>query len=477
VPTGLRLAALATALAVLGGCGRGGGGPVAVEVIAGADAREPRRVLDDAVAQGLVRFDAAGQIEPGLAERWIVIDDGLSYIFRLRPATWPDGSAVRAPEVAAAFRRRLADRRNPLRPFLSAIDEVVAMTPEVLEVHLSRPRPDLLKLFAQPEMALARGRDGAGSGPFRLMRRDGEATLLRPVPDPNRDPEEEAAPRAADDVRLRGPRAALAVARFAAGHADLVAGGTLADWPIALAAAPRRATLRTDPAAGLLGLAIVRRDGFLAEVANRTAVAEAIDRGALAAAFGAGWTPAEQIVPEPLDSAEPPAVPGWTQLTLDGRRGDAAARVAVWRINHPEPLRLRLALPAGPGGTLLWGQLAADLARIGILAERVAADAGDADLRLVDAVAPYDSARWYLAAACRPCGTEAAARLEAARLAPSTAARAQAIAAADLAVAADVPFVVLARPFRWSLVDPRLRQWTPNARAWHPLNRLAEPPR
>ena len=35
-----------------------------------------RRVLRDALAQGLVRFDANGQIEPGLAERWIGIVDG-----------------------------------------------------------------------------------------------------------------------------------------------------------------------------------------------------------------------------------------------------------------------------------------------------------------------------------------------------------------------------------------------------------------
>ncbi|MEX6775113.1 hypothetical protein AB2C94_33730, partial [Pseudomonas aeruginosa] len=44
----------------------------------------PARLLMDSTAQGLVRFDAAGQIEPGIAERWIVIDGGMSYIFRLR---------------------------------------------------------------------------------------------------------------------------------------------------------------------------------------------------------------------------------------------------------------------------------------------------------------------------------------------------------------------------------------------------------
>src|SRR4051794_655220 len=41
------------------------------------------------VAQGLVRFDACGNIIGGLAERWNVSDDGLSYIFRIASAEWP----------------------------------------------------------------------------------------------------------------------------------------------------------------------------------------------------------------------------------------------------------------------------------------------------------------------------------------------------------------------------------------------------
>src|SRR3546814_15300389 len=84
------------------------------------------------VAQGLVRLDATGQVEPGIAERWIVIDDGMSYIFRIGDVTWPDGSAVTARAVVQRLRRELAPgSRNPLRPYLTAIDEVVAMTPEI----------------------------------------------------------------------------------------------------------------------------------------------------------------------------------------------------------------------------------------------------------------------------------------------------------------------------------------------------------
>ena len=68
------------------------------------------------------------------------------------------------------------------------------------------------------------------------------------------------------------------------------------------------------------------------------------------------------------------------------------------------------------------------------------------------------------------------AAIEQARLAPTLAQRSAAIAAADAAMNADTPFIPLARPLRWSLVAPRLRQFQTNARAWHPLNRLRAVP-
>ena len=145
----------------------------------------------------------------------------------------------------------------------------------------------------------------------------------------------------------------------------------------------------------------------------------------------------------------------------------ARARVAAWG----QPVRLRIAMPQGPGANLLYGQIGATLLAVGITPERVAISA-PADLRLIDAVAPYDSARWYLATACAPCGEAAMAAIEQARLAPTLAGRSAAIAAADAAVNADAPFISLARPLRWSLATARLRQFQTNARAWHPLNRL-----
>ncbi len=429
----------------------------------------PARLLLDATAQGLVRFDAAGQIEPGLAERWTVLDGGGSYIFRLREAYWADGARVTAEQVVRLLRRRMASvTDSPLRPFLTAIDEIVVMTPQVIEIRLARPRPDLLKLFAQPELTLIRPAPARGSGPFRILAGNLATPLLRPAFDPGQaDPDDQRAVEPEEDVRLIGESAARAVLRFSRGRSDLVTGGRFTDWPlVALVDLPRTAA-RLDPAAGLFGLAIARPEGFLADPANRRALSEAIDRSAVTGTVLPGWEPADRILPEALDSGAPPQVPDWSLLTLAERRAAARQRVQAWR----QPIRLSVALAAGPGATLLHAALAASLAQIGIGLDRVAADA-PADLRLIDAVAPYDSARWYLATACVACGEGARQALEAARLAPTLAERAQRIAEADAAMSADGGFIPIARPLRWSLVARRLSAWQPNARAWHPLNRL-----
>ncbi|RYE03396.1 MAG: ABC transporter substrate-binding protein [Sphingomonadales bacterium] len=474
----LPLLALALALAACGGGGqRKDDAPVAVSAIGGpiqagdpnrATLATPARVLLGATAQGLVRFDAAGQIEPGLAERWIVIDDGRSFIFRLREAQWSDGDPVTSAQVVKALRRAIApDSRNALSPFLAVIDEIVEMTPQVIEVRLKRPRPDLLQLFAQPELAVVR--EGKGSGPFRIARSDARGMLLRPAPDPEAPDEEGPAPE--ETILLRGERAANALSRFKDGQSDLILGGTFADWPVVTAAGIAPANIRMDSALGLFGLAVTRRDGFLAEPGGRAAVAMAIDRKALTQALNPDWAPVETLLPAQIDSAAPPAQPAWTALTLEARRASARASVAAWRREHGAAPVLRVALPAGPGSTIVWAYVAEAIRAIGADTVRVGAG-DDADLRLVDAVAPYDSGRWFVANACAPCSEEAAVLVEAGRDAPDLPTRARRIAEADAALTADGAFIPIAQPLRWSIVALRLRAWQGNSRAWHPLNHL-----
>jgi oligopeptide transport system substrate-binding protein len=435
----------------------------------------PERALLYATAQGLVRFDAAGGIEPGLAERWLVSDEGRSYVFRLREAEWTNGEPVTAEQVVRELRRAAAaNSRNALAPFLAVIDEIVEMTPQVIEVRLKRPRPDLLKLFAQPEMTVP---VSGGSGPFRIQEDRGSGVLLRPAFDPNLIADEDVEePGPGTHVRLRGERAASAIVRFRNGDADLVLGGSFADWPLLAAAEIPAEAIRVDPAVGLFGLAIVSREGFLGTATNRAALSMAIDRAALTQAFRPEWTPVETLLPARLDSASAPAAPDWVTLTLDERRDRARAAVRDWKLSTGEPLALRIALPAGPGGNLVWNAVGGALAAIGIVPRRV--QPGEpADLQLIDAVAPYDSARWYLVTACRLCNEASATVITAARDAETLEARAARIAEADAALTADIAYIAIAQPLRWAIVTPANPAWQGNARAWHPLNHLRNEPR
>jgi len=183
-------------------------------------------VLVQNVAQGLVRFDAVGNIIPGLAERWNVSDDGLSYIFRIASTQWPDGRRINAQQVAKILNRYLLPRsKSPIKDPLGAVDDVVAMTDRVIEIRLVAPRPNLLPLLAQPEMAIIRG--GYGTGPFRYSPagKNGEINLTRDLSSPD----EETARK--DEVLLTGMAAPEAIAGFADAKSDLVLGGTFNDLP------------------------------------------------------------------------------------------------------------------------------------------------------------------------------------------------------------------------------------------------------
>ncbi|WP_066661967.1 MULTISPECIES: ABC transporter substrate-binding protein [unclassified Sphingomonas] len=477
---------LALALALFaGGCERRPDDvPVVVSAIgAPTTLRDPARgpltfpesVLLAATAQGLVRFDANGGIEPGVAERWIVSDEGRSYIFRIRNAEWPDGSKVTAGDVVASLRAAIApSARSPHAPFVAVIDEIVEMTPQVIEVRLKHPRPDLLKLFAQPEFAILRRPRLSGTGPLRADPK-GSGNLLRPVPDPYAVAENAAAPEAADNVRLIGERAAMALTRFAARESDLILGGSFHDWPLLDHAGIAPANLRVDPAVGLFGLAIVSEEGFTADPANRAALAMAIDRAALTARFRPEWTPVETLLPAQLDSAAPPAIPAWVAQSLDARRILARNRVVTWRAANPDasPV-IRIAMPRSIGTKLVWYSLVRDLRAIGLQPAWVA-EREDADLRLIDAVAPYDSARWYFVTACRRCPDDLAAVIDAARDAPTLADRARRIAEADLALTAAQRYIPIAQPLRWSVAALRLRAFQTNPRAWHSLTHLRAP--
>src|SRR5690606_30916674 len=144
-------------------------------------------------------------------------------------------------------------------------------------------------------------------------------------------------------------------------------------------------------------------------------------------------------------------------------------------------VRLRIALPEGPGANLLFQRLASDFAAVGLEAVRVAGEA-EADLRLVDEVARYPRANWFLNRLnCKVqrglCSKEADEALARSRETADPAERAVLVAQAEAMLTDANVFIPFGSPIRWSLVRGDAIGFAENQWGWHPLMPMALLPR
>jgi len=487
---------LAIGLALLAAsCGRGNEGALEMAIIGEEGDPFEEGVLLSAAGQhvraatveGLVGLDAQGQVIPALADRWIVTDDGRSYIFRLREGTWPDGSELTGESARTALRtvvRQLSGR--PLGRDIDQIEEIRAMAGRVVEIRLKGAMPDFLQLLAQPELGLAH--KGRGTGPMSLRRVDGIAVLAMLPPQQRGLPVDERWQGNVRELRLRSLPAARAAELFYEGVVDVVLNGRIEDLPRVDTGPLSRGTVRIDPAIGLFGLAVRRAEGVLADAAGREAVSMAIDREALVAPFNiGGWTPTTRIVAPGLPADLGTIGERWDAMPLDARRAAAASRIAAWRAengraeNEGEAPEILIALPAGPGGDTLFRRLSQDMAAIGITLRR-AKEGEEPALELVDRVARYANARWFLGqfhCGLRRglCSSAADERLAEANAAADPAERAALLAEAEAELTGANAFIPFGQPIRWSLVRAGIEGFSANPWVFHPLPQLATIPR
>lgn len=464
-------------------------------------ASPPRVALTQSTQLGLVQFDGAGQVVPGLAASWRVVDGGRSLIFRLRPATWSDGRALKAGDVVAVFRRIMAPgSRNSLKPLFAGIDNaasvvggrapmtmlgVSAPLDNVVEIRLSSPDAGLLQLLALPQAAIVRsGARPPSIGAFMVA--DGSARPLQLRRNPRYFD--------AADVRLGGvalsaaPDAAAAIARFGRGETDLVAGDGIAGLGEARVLAPR-GTLRIEPTWGLYGYRANLKSGPLADARVRRALAMAIDRDALVRGLFAmpELVPLVSLVPPDAGSGEP-AVPDWAALDAQARRALAAQLLAAAGYGPGKPMQLRVSLPPGRDHAQIFDAVLRDWQMLGIAAtaverapaaQRAAIARGDYDLAVVERTAPAPKPLFFL----RPftcagsggsyCNKGADALIDGARVMADEGARGEALAHAEAAMLADTPMIPLFVPVRWTLVAKSVTGWADNQGGQHPLSALS----
>jgi oligopeptide transport system substrate-binding protein len=159
------LPALLPAL-LLGAC-RGGDAEVQPLQVDSVGPRAERALVADAISEGLTARDAAGRVVPGLAQSWRVSDDGLSIVFRLRPASFAGGRPIGAADAVASIQRARTGRAGPqIRDLLAGVTGVSAPLDNVVEIRLSTPQPEVLELLATPALAVRRAGTRETAGAF-----------------------------------------------------------------------------------------------------------------------------------------------------------------------------------------------------------------------------------------------------------------------------------------------------------------------
>lgn len=311
------------------------------------------------VFQGLTRFGPDGSVQPGLAERWDVEQDGKVYVFHLHDGvTFHDGNSFDAEDVVFSLdRARAEDSTNAQKVLFQGIENVEALDPLTVRVTLSAPDGNFPfkmawgdAVMVDPASADSLATAPIGTGPFRLEQWvQGDRVTLT----------------AFDGYWGDAPALKSATFRFisdpTAAFAAMMSGDVQAfpNFPAPetlpqLEADPRFKVI-VGTTEGETILAMNNAQPPLDNVALRRAIAHAINRQDIidGAMFGYGT---------PIGSHFAPHHPDYVDLTASSAHDPEQARALLAQAGISD-LSLRLALPppsyARRGGEIIAAQLRA----------------------------------------------------------------------------------------------------------------------
>lgn len=317
------------------------------------------------VFQGLTRIAEDGSVQPQLARRWTVSDDGLVYEFELRDGVrFQNGTPFDAGVAKFALdRARGPDSANPQKRFFAAIDSIEAPEPGRLVVRLSRPAGNLpywlgwpASVMVEPSSADGNRLSPVGTGPFTVDEwKPGDSVRLKRV----------------DDYwdKARMPQLAEATFRFIndpQAQAAALNSGQVDAFP-EFAAPELYAALEADPAfetvVGNTELKVVagmnlRRPPF-DDVRVRRALMMAVDRQALVDGAWSGYG-------TPIGSHYTPNDPGFKDLTGHLAYDPAAAKSLLGEAGYADGLTASIKVPQMPYAVRSAEILQAFLAEVGV---------------------------------------------------------------------------------------------------------------
>lgn len=138
----------------------------------------------------LIRVAPDGlSLEPGLAESWEASDDGKTYTFKLREATFHDGTDFSAEDAAFCIERAARAEGTPWQFILQVVDTAEVIDPRTLALHLKSvwaPFEADLAMFSAsifPKKAYDAQGDKLfehpiGTGPFKFVSRTPDVEVV-----------------------------------------------------------------------------------------------------------------------------------------------------------------------------------------------------------------------------------------------------------------------------------------------------------
>lgn len=311
--------------------------------------------------EGLVTFDASGELIPGQASEWQVLDNGKRYRFTLRAdAYWSNGDRVTAQDFVRAWQRAFtaetaAATAGLLKDILNA-NEILrgeaspgslgihAVAPDVLDVTLAAPAPWILEILAHPvsyplhESAVDDPLNAPVNGPFLLAEWTPRASI-RLTRNPQFHSASEVRAESVEYFPIEEPSAELS--RYRAGELHITE--TIPAGRFNWLESNKSEDLRVYPYLGTFWLGINFRDpalGYSREL--RQALSLAINRQILVKkVLGAGELPGWSIVPPGIPGYEPARM---EQSSMSQEQREQAA-VRLFResgLGDEEPLLLEL---------------------------------------------------------------------------------------------------------------------------------------
>jgi peptide/nickel transport system substrate-binding protein len=134
------------------------------------------------IAETLVRVEPDGTLTGGLAERWSVGEDGLTWRFKIRSGvTFHDGTPLTAEVAMASLKRSLAGESMQQIPMdsLSAEGQTLVLKTKTLFSHLPAVLVDYASVVLAPGSWGADGKVSKviATGPFRIVSIDGKTVI------------------------------------------------------------------------------------------------------------------------------------------------------------------------------------------------------------------------------------------------------------------------------------------------------------